>query len=80
MPSTSLRRDFRLRHEGKTITEWWEEYGGYYGGGYTGWWVEELDSSGPPEGLTEFLTHLKLKLPDITVPRPPISDDDEEIE
>ena len=76
MPWTSLRRDYRLMHEGKTITAWWEESAGYYGGGYTGWWVEELDSSGPPEGLKEFLASLNIEWPETLVPRPPSLDDE----
>ena len=78
MPTTSLRREFLLSYRGAALISWWEEYEGYYGGGYTGWWVEEIDRDGPPRGLKPLLEEVGLKIPELEVPRPPVSDDDEE--
>jgi hypothetical protein len=46
LPWTSLRRGFTAEHNGKLLIAWWEECNGYYGGGSTGWWVEEVDGDG----------------------------------
>lgn len=78
MPTTSLRREFVLTYEGATLASWWEDYEGYYGGGYTGWWIEQLDVDGPPAGLEALLAEVGVVIPDVDVPRPPIPDDPEE--
>ena len=78
MPTTSLRREFVLSYKGEVLASWWEEYEGYYGSGYTGWWVEEIDADGPPNGLAALLAEVEVAIPDVEVPRPPVSDDDEE--
>lgn len=78
MPTTSLRRDFVLSYRGDALVAWWEEYEGYYGGGYTGWWIENVDADGPPDGLKALIEALGIALPEISVPRPPISDEHEE--
>ena len=78
MPWTALRREYRLTHDDKIIVEWWEEYAGSYGGGYTGWWIEELDASGPPDGLKEFLSYMEIQWPEISVPQPPDEEDTED--
>ena len=78
MPTTSLRRDFVLSYRGAALVSWWEEYEGYYGSGYTGWWIDELDADGPPVGLKELLAEVGLEIPDVEVPRPPVSNDDDE--
>ena len=77
MPTTSLRRDFVLSYQGAALVAWWEEYEGYYGSGYTGWWIEEIDCDGPPNGLEALLTYVGLLIPDIQVPRPPVPEDEE---
>jgi hypothetical protein len=73
-----LRRDYLLTHDGKIIVEWWEEFSGSYGGGYTGWLIEELDSNGPPDGLKEFLSYMNIQWPEISVPQPPDRDEAED--
>jgi len=78
LPWTSLRRDYIVSHNGTPVLEWWEEHAGYYGGMGTGWWVEQTDASGPPEGLGELLDAIGLELPSVQVPRPIIVDDEDD--
>ena len=79
LPWTSLRREFTVEHNGKLLTAWWEEYNGYYGGGGTGCWVEEVDGDGPPDGLKELLREVGIIIPQAEVPSPPqFSEGDEE--
>jgi hypothetical protein len=77
LPWTSLRREYALRHRGNIVIEWWEEYNGFFGSMGAGWWIEEQDASGPPEGLTQILDALGLDLPAVDVPRPTVADDNE---
>ena len=77
MPTTSLRREFTLCYRGSTLVSWCEEYEGYYGAGYTGWWIEEIDCDGPPNGLQALLKEAGIAMPNLEVPRPPISDDED---
>ena len=78
MPTTSLRRDFLLSYRGAALVSWWEEYEGYYGSGYTGWWIDEIDCDGPPNGLKALLKEVGIPMPDLEVPRPPVTDDSED--
>jgi hypothetical protein len=78
MPTTSLRREFVLTYDGVTLVSWWEDYEGYYGSGFTGWWIDEIDADGPPKGLEALLAEVGLAIPDLEVPRPPIPDQAEE--
>jgi hypothetical protein len=41
-----------------------------------GWWVEDEDRDGPPEGLEALLKELDVRLPELKVPEPPINEDD----
>ena len=78
MPTTSLRREFVLSYRGAALVSWWEEHEGYYGSGYTGWWIENVDRDGPPDGLKALLAEVGLAIPDVEVPRPPVYDDENE--
>lgn len=78
MPTTSFRRDFVLSYRGAALVSWWEEYEGYYGSGYTGWWIDEIDCDGPPNGLEALLKEVGIPMPDLEVPRPPVTDDSED--
>ena len=78
MPRTSMRRDFVLSYRGDALVAWWEEYEGYYGSGYTGWWIEEIDCDGPLNGLQALLKEVGITMPNLEVPRPPVSDESEE--
>ena len=78
MPTTSLRRDFVLSYRGAALASWWEDYEGYYGSGYTGWWIEEIDRDGPLNGLQALLKKVGITMPNLEVPRPPVSDESEE--
>lgn len=78
MPTTSLRREFVLTYDGVTLASWWEDYEGYYGCGFTGWWIEETDADGPPRGLEALLAEIGVAIPEVEVPRPPIPEEDEE--
>ena len=78
MPTTSFRRDFVLSYRGAALVSWWEEYEGYYGSGYTGWWIDEIDCDGPPNGLEALLKEVGIPMPDLEVPRPPVRDDSED--
>jgi len=76
--TTSLRREFTLLYKGVNLASWWEEYAGYYGGGYTGWWVEETNCNGPSTGMKLLLEEIGLAIPEVEVPQPPVSEDEEE--
>ena len=77
MPTTSLRRDFVLSYRGAALVTWWEKYEGYYGSGYTGWWIDEVDADGPPNGLKVLLKKIGIAMPDLEVPKPPVHDEHE---
>ena len=76
MPMTLLRREFVLSFRGLSIASWWEEYTGYYGSGYTGWWVENVDRDGPPDGLIDLLREVGIILPQLIVPKPPTQEEE----
>ena len=76
MPWTSMARKYELFYRDVVILRWTDDWSGYYGGGYAGWWVELIDTDGPPEGLKALLKHVGIELPDIIVPRPPTDDDE----
>lgn len=71
MLETFMRRIYTLHHNGAVVASWWEEYSGYYGCGFTGWWVEKLDADGPPEGILSLLQSAGINIPEVVVPCPP---------
>ena len=77
MPWTEVHRDYWFKHDNHILFDWWEKYYGQYGGGYTGWWVEEADANGPPDGMKEFIRYFNIEFPDIDVPKPTYEGDDE---
>lgn len=73
---TTLRREYEVACRGEIVLKWWEEYGVHYGGGYTGWWIKDIDADGPPPGLRELFAFIGLELPEVNGPEPPEDHDD----
>jgi hypothetical protein len=67
---TKLRREYSLTFQGTAVIAWWEECYGYRGSMGAGWFIEVADQDGPPDGLTDILDALGIKLPELYLPRP----------
>jgi hypothetical protein len=67
----------KLVFDNEIVYEWWASYNGFWGGGGTGWWINEEDSNldAVHADLLEYLD-IGIKTPD--VPRPPVKQDEDE--
>jgi hypothetical protein len=74
---TDTTQENKLYFNDEIVYEWWASYNGFWGGGGTGWWINEEDSDldAVHADLLEYLD-IEIKTPD--VPRPPVKQDEDE--
>jgi hypothetical protein len=74
---TDTTQENKLYFNDEIVYEWWASYNGFWGGGGTGWWINEEDSDldAVHADLLEYLD-IEIKTPD--VPRPPVKRDEDE--
>jgi len=74
---TDTTQENKLYFNDEIVYEWWASYNGFWGGGGTGWWINEEDSNldAVHADLLEYLD-IEIKTPD--VPRPPVKQDKDE--
>jgi len=67
----------KLVFNNEIVYEWWASYSGFWGGGGTGWWIND-DDTDLDSYVEDLLTHLDVEVERPDVPRPPITEDDDE--
>ncbi len=74
---TDTTQENKLYFNDEIVYEWWASYNGFWGGGGTGWWINEEDSDldAVHADLLEYLD-IEIKTPD--VPRPAVKRDEDE--
>ena len=76
---TDTTQTNKLLFNGEVVYEWFASYNGFWGGGGTGWWVNEDDTDLDPDvgQLLEYL-EIDVRRPDVPQPRVDSDDEDEE--
>lgn len=69
----------KLLFNGEVVYEWWASYSGFWGGGGTGWWINDDDTDLDPD-VGQLLEYLEIDVRRPDVPQPPIDSDDEDEE
>lgn len=78
--NATVRVDYSLQLGGVNVAEWFAEYVGEYGSMGTGWWVSQIESDGPDEGVTEILeaAEIEIDFPEVPEPEEIECEDDED--
>ncbi len=73
--TTLVNVDYKLKLGPYIVAEWYKSFGGYWGGGGTGWWIDQYDTDTPDwaDELLE-LAEIDVNTPEV-LPEPDDGDD-----